>query len=157
MKLIIMGVSGSGKTTIGSLLAKELNWKFYDADDFHSISNKEKMSNGIALTDEDRTGWLHTLRNLIQTEKDSFTLACSALKETYRDILRVNYEVKFVYLKGSFEEIEARLNQRKNHYMPVKLLRSQFNVLEEPQGALIIDISNTPQEIIQIIREGFNL
>lgn len=157
MKLIIMGVSGSGKTTIGSLLAKELKWKFYDADDFHSDSNKEKMSKGIPLTDEDRASWLSALQNLIQTEQDSFTLACSALKGTYRDILKVNEEVKFVYLKGSFEEIEERLNQRKNHYMPVKLLRSQFDALEEPGDALIINISNTPQEIIQIIREGFNL
>lgn len=157
MIIIIMGVSGSGKTTIGSLLAKELNWKFYDADDFHSESNKEKMSKGIALTDEDRASWLSALQNLIRNKKDSFTLACSALKGTYRDILKVNDEVKFVYLKGSFEEIEARLNQRKNHYMPTTLLKSQFDALEEPKDALIIDISNTPQEIIQIIRQGFNL
>lgn len=157
MKLIIMGVSGSGKTTIGSLLAKELNIKFYDADDFHSESNKEKMLQGIPLTDEDRTDWLSALQKLMQTEKDSFILACSALKESYREILEVNEHVKFIYLKGSFEEIEARLNQRKNHYMPVKLLQSQFDALEEPKDILTINISHTPQEIIQIIREGLNV
>lgn len=155
-----MGVSGSGKTTVGSLLAKELNCKFYDADDFHSESNKEKMSKGIALTDADRITWLNDLRELIKTvseENASGVLACSALKEAYRGMLQVNDQVKFVYLKGSFEQIEQRLSERKNHYMPVKLLRSQFDALEEPKDVLTIDISHTPQEIIQIIRKGLNL
>lgn len=152
-----MGVSGSGKTTIGSLLAKELNWKFYDADDFHSESYKEKMSHGIPLTDEDRIHWLQALQNLMQTEKDSFVLACSALKTTYRDVLKINEQVKFVYLKGSFEQIEKRLKERKNHYMPVNLLRSQFDTLEEPKDALTIDISHTPQEMIEMIRKGLNV
>ena len=152
-----MGVSGSGKTTIGSLLANELNWKFYDADDFHSQANQEKMSQGIALTDEDRFTWLNALQNLIQNEKDSFVLACSALKETYRSLLKTNEQVQFVYLKGSFEQIERRLSERKNHYMPVKLLRSQFDALEEPKNVLTIDISNTPETIIQIIRKGYDL
>lgn len=157
MIIVIMGVSGSGKTTIGSLLAKELNWKFYDADDFHSISNKEKMSKGIALTDEDRASWLSTLQNLIQTEKGAFVLACSALKDSYRSLLKINEQVQFIYLKGSFEQIEQRLSKRKNHYMPVKLLESQFDALEEPKDVLTIDISNTPETIIQIIRKGLNL
>lgn len=152
-----MGVSGSGKTTIGSLLAKELNIKFYDADDFHSESNKEKMSKGIALTDKDRASWLSALQNLMQTEKASFVLACSALKETYRDILNIHEQVKFVYLKGSFEQIEQRLSERENHYMPVTLLQSQFDALEEPKDVLTIDISNTPETIIQIIRKGLSL
>ena len=152
-----MGVSGSGKTTIGSLLAKELNLKFYDADDFHSQANQKKMSQGIALTDEDRSTWLNALQSLIQTEKDSFVLACSALKESYRNFLKINEQVQFVYLKGSFEQIEQRLSERKNHYMPVKLLRSQFEALEEPKEALIIDISKTPEEIIQVIRKGYDL
>lgn len=157
MKIIIMGVSGSGKTTIGSLLAKELNWKFYDADDFHSDSNKEKMSKGIALTDEDRASWLNALQNLIQIEKASFILACSALKDSYRSLLKINEQVQFVYLKGSFEQIESHLKERKNHYMPTTLLKSQFDALEEPKDVLTIDISHTPKEIIQMIRKGLNL
>jgi len=157
MTIIIMGVSGSGKTTIGSLLAKELNCKFYDADDFHSETNKEKMSKGIPLTDKDRVSWLSALQNLMQTEKASFVLACSALKETYRDILNIHEQVKFVYLKGSFEQIEQRLSERENHYMPVKLLQSQFDTLEEPKDVLTIDISNMPETIIQIIRKGLSL
>lgn len=157
MKIIVMGVSGSGKTTIGSLLAKELNWKFYDADDFHPQSNKDKMSAGIPLTDEDRASWLQALQELIRLKAEPFVLACSALKEKYRNYLRINEQIKVVYLKGSFEQIEERLSERKNHYMPVKLLQSQFDALEEPQDALIVDISHTPQEIIQIIRKGFHV
>lgn len=152
-----MGVSGSGKTTIGSLLAKELDWKFYDADDFHSASNKEKMKNGIPLTDDDRLGWLRDLQILIQSQTDSFVLACSALKETYRNLLQTDEDVEFIYLKGTFEQIEMRLSERKNHYMPMTLLRSQFDALEEPKNRLTIDISHTPFEIIQIIRTGLNL
>lgn len=160
MILIIMGVSGSGKTTIGSLLAKELNIKFYDADDFHSNSNKDKMSKAIALTDEDRIVWLNDLRELIKTvseENDSAVLACSALKEAYRDMLQVNEQVKFVYLKGTYQLIETRLKARAGHYMPTTLLQSQFDALEEPKGVLMVDISDTPEIIIQTIRKGFNL
>lgn len=160
MILIIMGVSGSGKTTIGSLLAKELNCKFYDADDFHSESNKEKMSKGIALTDEDRMDWLNDLQKLIKIiseEKAWGVLACSALKEAYREMLQVNNQVRFVYLKGTYQQIETRLNQRKNHYMPATLLQSQFDALEEPKNVLTIDISNSPETIIQIIRKGLSL
>ena len=108
MMIVIMGVAGSGKTTTGSLLAKELNWSFYDADDFHSKSNRTKMSQGIALTDEDRADWLASLRELIEEnlqENKSAVLACSALKNTYRSKLQVNEYVKFVYLQGSYEQI----------------------------------------------------
>ena len=158
--IIIMGVAGCGKSTIGSMLAHELGWDFYDADDFHSESNRIKMAQNIPLTDEDRAGWLDSLRSLIghniQNEK-SIVLACSALKKSYRDILMINDQVKFIYLRGTYEQIEARLLQRSGHFMSAKMLASQFDILEEPQNALTIDITHTPQEIISIIRKGLAL
>ena len=158
--IIIMGVAGCGKSTIGSMLAHELGWDFYDADDFHSESNRIKMAQNIPLTDEDRAGWLDSLRSLIgqniQNEK-SILLACSALKKSYRDILMINEQVEFIYLRGTYEQIEARLLQRSGHFMSAKMLASQFDILEEPQDALTIDITHTPQEIISIIRKGLAL
>jgi gluconokinase len=160
MVVIIMGVAGSGKTTIGSLLADELGWDFYDADDFHTEASRTKMSQGIPLTDDDRAVWLASLRELIckniQSQKAS-VLACSALKQSYRATLKVNRDVEFVYLKGSFQQIKTRLMRRTGHYMPPKLLASQFDILEEPADALKVDISHTPQEIIKSIRKGLNL
>ena len=155
-----MGVAGSGKTTIGSLLALELGWDFYDADDFHSESNRVKMSQNIALTDEDRADWLYSLQNLIDQNiqlDTSIVLACSALKNSYRDMLMVNEQVQFIYLQGTYEQIEARLLQRTDHYMSAKMLASQFDILEEPQNTLIIEITRTPQEIISMIRKGLSL
>ena len=160
MVIIIMGVAGSGKTTVGSLLARELGWKFYDADDFHSESNRAKMSQGIALTDKDRANWLLSLKELIaqNIQQDTQTiLACSALKNSYRSMLEVNERVKFVYLQGTYEQIKTRLNNRTGHYMSANMLDSQLDTLEEPQNALTIDIMHTPQEIISIIRKGLNL
>ena len=155
-----MGVAGCGKSTIGAMLAHELGWDFYDADDFHSESNRIKMAQNIPLTDEDRAGWLDSLRSLIgqniQNEK-SIVLACSALKKSYRDILMINEQVEFIYLRGTYEQIEARLLQRSGHFMSAKMLASQFDILEEPQDALTIDITHTPQEIISIIRKGLAL
>ena len=173
--IIIMGVAGCGKSTIGSMLAHELGWNFYDADDFHSESNRIKMAQNIPLTDEDRASWLDSLRSLIgqniQNEK-SIVLACSALKNSYRDVLSSKEEiasgrtpsqrhtfeeVKFIYLRGTYEQIEARLLQRSGHFMSAKMLASQFDILEEPQDALTIDITHTPQEIISAIRKGLAL
>ena len=155
-----MGVAGCGKSTIGSMLAHELGWDFFDADDFHSESNRIKMAQNIPLTDEDRAGWLDSLRSLIgqnnQNEK-SIVLACSALKKSYRDILMINEQVEFIYLRGTYEQIEARLLQRSGHFMSAKMLESQFDILEEPQDAVTIDISHTPQEIISAIRKGLAL
>jgi carbohydrate kinase (thermoresistant glucokinase family) len=160
MIIIVMGVAGSGKTTIGSLLANELGWAFYDADDFHSESNRAKMSQGIALTDEDRADWLISLRGLIaqniQQNKPAI-LACSALKNSYRNILEVSEQVKFVYLQGTYEQIKAHLSNRTGHFMSAGMLDSQFQTLEEPENALTVDIKNTPQDILAIIRKGLNL
>ncbi|GAB4496821.1 MAG: gluconokinase [Anaerolineales bacterium] len=158
--LIIMGVSGSGKTTIGSRLARELDWQFFDADDFHPPANREKMEQGFPLTDEDRAEWLTALQNLIRKNLEegfSCVLACSALKQRYRELLAVNEKVRYVYLHGSYDQVETRMKRRKDHYMPVQLLQSQFEALEEPQEAVIIDISYTPEEIVEIIRKGFEI
>ena len=158
--IIIMGVAGCGKSTIGAMLAHELGWDFYDADDFHSESNRIKMAQNIPLTDEDRADWLDSLRSLIgqniQNEKP-IVLACSALKKSYRDILMINDQVEFIYLRGTYEQIEARLLQRSGHFMSAKMLASQFDILEEPQDAVTIDITHTPQEIISVIRKGLAL
>jgi gluconokinase len=160
MIIVIMGVAGSGKTTIGSLLAKELSWQFYDADDFHSEANRTKMLQGIALTDEDRASWLLSLKDLIVQniqQNRQAVLACSALKNSYRDMLKVNEQVKFVYLQGTYEQIKTRLNNRTGHYMSAGMLDSQFQTLEEPQDIFTIDITNTPQDILILIHEGLNL
>jgi gluconokinase len=157
MIIIVMGVSGSGKSTVGARLADELGWPFYDGDDFHNEANRNKMSQGIPLTDTDRSSWLGSLQELIQDNVKSTTsiiLSCSALKESYRAILRVNDEVKFVHLKGTYAQIESRLKNREGHFMPVQLLKSQFETLEEPTDALTVEIEHSQEEIIQIIRKG---
>ena len=159
MILIVMGVSGSGKTTIGSMLANELGWSFYDADDFHSPENREKMSNGIPLTDADREPWIKSLRNLIEENIAGGTpciLACSALKEVHRQVLKTSDEVQFIFLKGDYDLIASRMKNRLGHYMPLGLLKSQLEALEEPVDAFIADITQTPVEIIKIIRKGLN-
>jgi len=155
MVIIIMGVSGSGKTTIGRALAETLHWGFSDADDFHSPANVEKMKNGIPLTDEDRGPWLRSIRAEIEQwkrDEPGHVLACSALKGSYREILGLNDpEVKFVYLQGGFDLICQRLKERTSHFFNPALLRSQFDALENPKDALVVDVSKEPQEIISAI------
>ncbi|MBW4676180.1 MAG: gluconokinase [Desmonostoc geniculatum HA4340-LM1] len=161
MIIIMMGVSGAGKTTIGKLLADSLNWEFSDADAFHSPENVEKMRCGIPLTEADRTPWLQDLQAAIKNwlqENKNMVLACSALKESYRQFLVVDRErIKLVYLKGSYELIQQRLQERHNHYMTEKLLDSQFNTLEEPSDTLYIDVIETPQVIVQDIRTALGI
>jgi gluconokinase len=154
MILIVMGVAGSGKSTIGRLLADRLRWPFYDGDDFHPPANVAKMQSGQPLTDKDRSGWLSALADLIRecvTQNRSAVIACSALKQRYRDQLQVDASVHFVYLRGSYDLIEARMRQRTGHYMPPSLLASQFAALEEPLAALTIDIDQTPEQIVDEI------
>ena len=160
MFVIVMGVSGCGKSTVGRLLAEKMGCAFYDGDDFHPAANIAKMSQGIPLNDDDRAGWLVALAELILgslAKRDSGVLACSALKQKYRDVLRVDAElVKFVYLKGSYDLIKARMEARPGHYMKPGMLDSQFAVLEEPADAVTVSIELSPEEIAdQAFRQLF--
>jgi len=153
--VVLLGVSGSGKTTIGQQLAARLRWPFFDGDDFHPEQNIAKMAQHQPLTDADREPWLERLAELIETSTDtgrSAVIACSALRQTYRDRLARGYrEVVFVYLKGSFELIRDRLLHRRGHFMPADLLPSQFAALEEPADAITIDIRTPPAAIVETI------
>lgn len=151
--IVIMGVSGCGKTTIGEQLAKALNLPFYDADDFHPSSNIDKMKHNIALTDADREPWLQTLADHMSNWDDQggAVLSCSALKDSYRTLLASKSSVTWVYLKGSFDLILSRLKNRKDHYMKSDLLQSQFDTLEEPAYGIHISIDQPPEHIIATI------
>lgn len=160
MVIILMGVTGSGKSTAGRKLAESLGWKYFDADDFHSPANVAKMKSGVPLNDEDRKPWLESLQRLIQerlANRQPAVLACSALKQSYREVLIIDERVKLVYLKGDYDLIKARLGSRSNHYMNPALLESQFQTLEEPVGAMSIDIQSSPDEIVGIIRKQFEV
>lgn len=155
MIYIVMGVSGCGKSTIGSLLSEQLSVPFYDADDFHFPESIEKMSQGIPLTDEDRKPWLTLLaNNIVQWENDGgAVLACSALKQNYRDLLSSTTEevVQFIYLKGDQALLSSRLRNRESHYMPETLLQSQLATLEEPKEALTVPITHSLDDMISEI------
>lgn len=156
MIVIVMGVVGAGKTTVGQLLAKQQGWEFADADNFHSRENVEKIRNGIALTDADRQPWLESLRAQIlkwTTASRSAVLACSALKRKYRDELQAGPDVRFVFLKGSAKQIAERLHARKGHFANEQILVSQFADLEEPENAITVSIDHSPEEIVAEIRQ----
>ena len=149
-----------GKTTIGRALAQELQWCFADGDDYHSAANIAKMHAGVPLTDEDRAPWLQSLRNAITAwlaSGENVVLACSALKASYREILRVSLEVRLVYLRGSFELIAQRVAVRQGHYMNPHLLGSQFDTLEEPKDAVTIDIGPPVEQIVKEIRAALEV
>jgi gluconokinase len=159
MILIAMGVSGSGKTTVGEQLAARLHCGFADADEFHSEANKKKMHEGHPLTDEDRWPWLRSIREAIETRRAEgvdFVFACSALKAVYRDILRDgDKDVVFVYLHGTREVLSARLGARKGHFFDPSLLQSQLDTLEPPteEEAIYVDIDQTPEQVVEDIVE----
>jgi gluconokinase len=160
MIVIVMGVTGAGKTTVGRLLASQLGWEFADADDFHPAANVEKIRRGTPLSDDDRQPWLARLRTAIEQwigERKNVVLACSALKRTYRQQLDAGPEVRFVYLKGSSQLIAERLRAREGHFAGEKILASQFADLEEPQAAVTVEIASTPQQIVAEIRKRLGL
>ena len=160
MIVIVMGVVGAGKTTVGRLLAEQSGWRFADADDFHPAVNIEKIRRGIALSDDDRRPWLESLRAAITqwiTEERSVVLACSALKRSYRQELRVGPEVRFVYLKGGADLIAQRLRSREGHFANEQILTSQFADLEEPEEAVTVAIAAPPHQIVAEIRTKLGL
>jgi gluconokinase len=156
MIVIVMGVTGAGKTTVGLALAAALGWEFHDADDLHSEAAKRKMHLGIALDDADRAPWLSAIRELIETrlaEGRDGVVACSALKQSYRDEIVVDPNtVKVVYLKASKQVIEQRLRTRTGHFMNPDLLQSQFDTLEEPRDAIVVDAAAVPGAMVDEIK-----
>ena len=161
MIVILMGVSGSGKTTVGQLLARELGWTYLDADDYHPAVNVEKMRSGVPLTDADRWPWLDRLNEVLRAADrggGSMILGCSALKQAYRERLaRDCSDVRWVHLKGSLELIASRLQLRQHRYMPASLLQSQFATLEPPIDALTVDIDAPPEVVTRRVIDGLGL
>jgi gluconokinase len=152
---VVMGVSGCGKSSVGKALVEYLGWDFYDADNFHPPENVAKMASGVPLNDLDRAPWLASLRRLISAslkQNHPGVLACSALKENYRQqLLEGNEGVQVVYLKGSYDLIWSRMSTRPDHYMKPHMLQSQFDTLEEPSNALILDISLAVDDVLKMI------
>lgn len=150
-----MGVSGSGKTTIGQKLSAKTGFSFYDADYFHPQENIDKMKAGEPLTDEDRWPWLDNIHEFVskQLQTGSLIFACSALKQAYRERLsrNIEYQCRWVYLNGSYETILERMQNRTGHYMPAALLQSQFDALEIPPHQIEIDITKDPEEMVEEI------
>lgn len=160
MVIVLMGVSGAGKTTVGRLLAGELGWQLLEGDDLHSAANKSKMARGIALSDADRAPWLASIRRLITgslSRNVDAVVACSALKQAYRDEIALDPRVKIVYLRADQDLIAARIAARRGHFMSKDLLQSQFDTLEQPRDAIEVDVSGTPQSIVEEIRRKLQI
>ena len=161
MIVLLMGVSGSGKTTVGSLLAARLGWPFFDADGFHPQANIDKMAAGIPLTDSDRQPWLQAIRDkmdVLERQHQSAVLTSSALKQDYREVLlNDDGAVRLIYLKGSYDLLRGRLEARKHHFFKPELLKSQFGALEEPKNTLVVSVDATPDAIVETIISGLDL
>lgn len=160
MLIVIMGVAGSGKTTVAEALAEALDWPVYDADHYHPEANIAKMTKGEPLTDDDREAWLAALTTQLREHAAARTpavLACSALKQRYRDQLRVDATVQFVHLHGDYDLVLARLMERPGHFMKADMLASQFAALEPPREALVIDIRAPVAEIVTEIRQRLDI
>ncbi len=154
-----MGVSGTGKSTIGKMLSKELDIPFFDGDDFHPDANIQKMASGVPLDDADRYDWLVSLNELAKKQKNrGAIIACSALKSSYRDILRkgMGRTMRFIHLEGSFDLIKSRMEKRTSHFMTAKLLESQFASLEFPKEAITVSIAHSPDKILNEILSHIN-
>jgi len=162
-RIVVMGVSGAGKSSVGQALAAQLGAGFIDGDTLHPEANVRKMASGVPLTDDDRWPWLDRLREQIEqllSAGENAVLACSALKRAYRDRLRVSDEVKFVFLRGDYALVEKQLRSRRGHFMNAALLQSQFDDLEEPQAdehALTVALGRTPEEIVEEIEAKLRL
>ncbi|MDO9373580.1 MAG: gluconokinase [Ferruginibacter sp.] len=158
--IFIMGVSGTGKTTIGQILSTTTGYAFFDADDFHPAENKAKMNSGIPLQDDDRWPWLKNIHEFVVSKSalQPVILVCSALKQSYRERLAnaIEESCTWIYLKGDFDLVQQRLNERKGHYMPSSLLQSQFDALEAPEDAVTIDIAQSPAAIVAEILVHLN-
>lgn len=161
MIIVLTGVSGSGKTTVGKLLAHNLGWPFLDGDDLHPPNNVKKMTRGVPLGDEDRLPWLDALRERMAAmveRGESAVVACSALKKAYRDRLRGNLpQIRLVYLRGSYDLIEQRMRERRGHFFKADLLKSQFEILEETGDITQVDISRGPEAVAAAVREAVGL
>jgi len=159
--IVIMGVSGSGKSTIGAQLARSLGWDFLEGDSFHSAANVEKMSAGTPLTDEDRAPWLQAIGDAVQRLRHDgccAVVACSALKHSYRELLSIDPDtVAFVYLHADFSLLEKRLSSRRGHFMKVEMLKSQLETLEEPHDALRVEASEPAEQLIEEIKQKLGL
>src|SRR5215470_6785744 len=161
MVILLMGVTGSGKTTVGKLLAEKLAWTFLDADDFHSPENREKMHRAIPLTDADRLPWLTAIHDELlrrAAQNENVVLACSALRQSYRELLSGNLQVALVYLRGTTEQLHRNLATRADHFAGESLVPSQLATLEEPTSHVLIeDIARSPEQIVANICARLNL
>jgi gluconokinase len=160
MIVLVMGTTGSGKTTIGAKLAKKLGWPFLDADDFHPPENIAKMKQGIPLTDTDRVPWLIAIHKELTRQNEagkSCVLGCSALKQSYRDTLNAGLDMHIVYLKGTYEEMRAHILARHGHFAGEGILAGQFRDLEEPHDAIVVPVNQPPDEIVRCILNGLKL